>query len=152
MSYSGRVSLVSAETVGIALFSYHKYNKAMSSSADEDSPLILPTPTSSHPGQYALAPSADEVGLASPGSVPMSQLPSLTKLRGHKVGEEGDADSVMQKRRDDFEGWNDSWSEEGEGEEEDDDEEVLQRRKERVGENGIQTGGRSWGKWWDKEV
>lgn len=141
----------------------------------ESEPLILPAPSpiSAHlrdgggsggGHEYSQAGTdaeAQATGAGEPGSVPMSQLTSATSREfGYPPANAKEADEErVQKRRDDFEGWNENWSE---GEDEDDDEEeeqgeeeVLKRRLEREGPGMGQrtaTGERSWGRWWQKEM
>ncbi|WWC89859.1 uncharacterized protein L201_004787 [Kwoniella dendrophila CBS 6074] len=162
---------------GIALYSYHKYQKSMASTVeldsngkpilDEDgtSPLIrsqanryIQTPQNEHNDHYyendQLNPTNNE-----------SEVP-LTKLRNsNKNIEENDEDRT-QRLRDDSEGWdnntpNDDWSEE---EEDDiDEDEIQKRRNERLNSNSNSNSNSStgqgkldrkssWGDWWDKEL
>lgn len=121
------------------------------SSSTEAEPLILPeTHINRDQNPYSLTSSDPE--RQQPASVPMSQLSSKDHMYppAQPLNDRDSQEDRMQRRRDDFEGWNDSWSEDEEGEEEE--EEVLKRRRERIGDDKAGDTGGSWGKWWDKEM
>jgi solute carrier family 35 protein C2 len=59
-----------------------------------------------------------------------------------------DRDAAIQKRMDDFEGWNEDWSE-GDDEREEEEDEIIKHRRERIGD-GRPDG--SWGTWWDRNM
>ncbi|KAK8869652.1 hypothetical protein IAR55_000220 [Kwoniella newhampshirensis] len=158
---------------GIALYSYHKYQKSMSTTLELDNHCRPvgdddTSPLNSNPNHlYATAPSDDlETAPIVPGSsgVPMSRLDSSSTGKhvyppiGGEVDDGDDGEDRINRMRDDFEGWDDpnrqdedDWSED---EQEVDEEEVERRRKEREGGLGISKKidrGR-WARWWDKEM
>ncbi|WRT67304.1 uncharacterized protein IL334_004272 [Kwoniella shivajii] len=148
---------------GIALYSYHKYQKSISSTVeldahgnpvkeDDTAPLM-----GSNSHRYTTTPQADpdnvqnalggSSGLQATG-VPLTQLGKVGKNK-----KESDEDRT-QRLRDDFEGWDhqreDEWSEEDEV----DEDEVERRRNQRI-EGDTEPEGKKphgWGDWWDKEL
>ncbi|WVR05461.1 hypothetical protein IAU60_002477 [Kwoniella sp. DSM 27419] len=147
---------------GIALYSYHKYQKSIASTVEldargdpikEDDRAPLMDSTSN---RYVTTPQADPERYSGVGTsrradpaVPLSELDrERPKAKDHSyppsMAEETEEERTR-RLRDDFEGWgrvDDEWSEDDEEAGED---EVQRRREER-------TGGKRWGEWWDKAM
>lgn len=144
---------------GIATYTYHKYQKSIST----------PTPLDSHgrpvdpenggePHLYSRAPTSHEetrlAGEPSPGLYTHTNNVPLDSLQRSKPIETDE--ERTNRLRDDFEGWDrrdEDWSEADEDEAEADLEEVEARRRERddaVGKDDSTA--RSWGAWWDKSL
>ncbi|WVW82903.1 hypothetical protein I302_104917 [Kwoniella bestiolae CBS 10118] len=138
---------------GIALYSYHKYQKSMSSTVeldaygkpipeDDTSPLIGSNShryTSTSQNEHDLHHHDD--GSA---EVPLAQLGKSKETEEERT----------QRLRDDFEGWDnnandDEWSD---NEDEAEEDEVQRRRNERLGNESGGDRKNSWGDWWDKEL
>ncbi|WVQ78542.1 hypothetical protein IAT38_000628 [Cryptococcus sp. DSM 104549] len=146
---------------GIALYSFHKYQKSISSTveldshgrpiqSDDSSPLI-----DNAPHHYSTTAShdidADHSSLPGTPGMPLTTLsrdrsPTPSERERDRLQAEEDR---VNRARDDFEGWDregsDTWSEEAE------EEEVERRRNEREGGEG-RGGKNKWGEWWEKEM
>ncbi|WWD01214.1 hypothetical protein V866_008155 [Kwoniella sp. B9012] len=138
---------------GIALYSYHKYQKSMASTveldaygkpilSDDTSPLIG---SDSH--RYTSTSQNDNEDEHQEIIDRQSAEVPLTQLGKNKETEE----ERTQRLRDDFEGWdNDNNGDDDWSEDEPEAEEVQRRRDERL---GIDAGRKnSWGDWWNKEI
>nr|XP_031857231.1 uncharacterized protein CI109_007350 [Kwoniella shandongensis]KAA5524303.1 hypothetical protein CI109_007350 [Kwoniella shandongensis] len=164
---------------GIALYSWHKYQKSISTTLElDDRGRPIPddndtSPLNSNPNNlYATAPSDDPDSAlsGSPSGVAMSRLNSSgTAKHVYPPGVVGtdpeeEREERMNRLRDDFEGWDDpnreedeEWSEDDEVDEADE-EEVERRRKERElasdgGSGGkVGKGRKRWSEWWEKEM
>ncbi|WWC69272.1 uncharacterized protein I206_103210 [Kwoniella pini CBS 10737] len=154
---------VAITVCGIALYSYHKYQKSMAETVeldddgkpmkDDDTSPLMRTSTSNG---YIVTPQHDDhnenyhhppmsPNIQNTGEVPLTQLGKP---------KESDDDRT-QRLRDDFEGWDngnpdDEWS----GPEDELDEDEIQRRmNDRMGNEGDGgTKGKGWGEWWDKKL
>jgi solute carrier family 35 protein C2 len=139
---------------GIALYTFHKYQKNISSPDPLDSSETAETANPAQPRFYAMANSEIQpLHLPGPAAerVPLASLNSSTALdrQRHAYPPEEGGEDGTNRLRDDFEGWNDR-----EAVSEDDDSEVGEeegerRRNERDGKD---SGGKSWGTWWEKEM
>jgi solute carrier family 35 protein C2 len=141
---------------GIALYTYHKYQKSMASNIplDEHGRPLDPE----HGGEshfYARAHASHEetrlAGHPSPGLYTDRDAVPLNSLDRRGDPDETDEDRAN-RLRDDFEGWgrrDDDWSD---AESEADAEEVEQRRQDRQERAGAIKGEKSWGLWWDKSM
>lgn len=139
---------------GIATFTYHKYQKSISTPTPLD-PHGHPVDPE-HGGEahlYARTPTSHEetrlAGQPSPGLYTDTDLPlgSISRPKHIETDEER-----TNRLRDDFEGWGrreEDWSDADEDEA--DLEEVEARRQERDGKGDTATA-KSWGTWWDKEL
>ncbi|OCF55819.1 solute carrier family 35, member C2 [Kwoniella mangroviensis CBS 10435] len=138
---------------GIALYSYHKYQKSMASTveldaygkpilSDDTSPLIG---SDSH--RYTTTPQNDHEHEHQEIIDRQSAEVPLTQLGKNKETEE----ERTQRLRDDFEGWdNDNNGDDGWSEDEPEAEEVQRSRDERLGNDAGRKNSR--GDWWDKEI
>ncbi|WVF72026.1 hypothetical protein IAT40_006838 [Kwoniella sp. CBS 6097] len=167
---------------GIALYSFHKYQKSISNTVeldahgnpvkeDDTAPLMG---TASH--RYVTASQIDReqdrisgdiaLGSTSGSRTPsqLNEVPLDSMNRGKVIQPETDEERTN-RLRDDFEGWdrpdNDEWSGSEDEEEEVDADEVERRRNQRIGSlNGGGggeaskggTGGGRWVDWWDKAM
>ena len=142
---------------GIALYTYHKYQKSISDPIPLDAHGL---PVDEEGGEerhfYARARTSQDSPRVSTANeaegmtlTPLRRSPNPSSLSRAESSEERAA-----RLRDDFEGWDradDDWSD-AEAEEEAGLDEVAQRREER--EHGTTTASRekSWGPWWDKSM
>ena len=146
---------------GIALYTFHKYQRTISSDVPLD-PQGEPYPSDGHqpsitapPRFYAMANTEREPLRSSDTNhdgVPLASLDSSIALDRQRPGysREETAEDRTNRLRDEFEGWNGV-----DGSDEDDPEagegEVERRRNERV-RTDHDDGIGSWGEWWDKEM
>lgn len=140
-------------SLGIATYSYHKYQKSISSTValDAHGNLIesdVSPVDNTPPRLYTSTADANIPRRASDG-LPLDALAdgsSHRDGRAHAYPPDETSEERANRLRDEFEGWNreDEWSEE-----EETIEEVERRRLEKV---GIAKGTKSWGQWWEKEM
>ncbi|WWC60930.1 uncharacterized protein I303_103506 [Kwoniella dejecticola CBS 10117] len=158
---------------GIALYSYHKYQKSMAETVElddcgkpireDDTAPLMRTSTSN---RYTVAPQTDGLDHQQQDQDPDYDHPPISpsiqnagEMPLTQLGKPKETDEERAQRlRDDFEGWDhgspdDEWSDQ----EEDvlDDNEIQRRRNERIGqENQIDDRGKrkGWGDWWDRKM
>jgi solute carrier family 35 protein C2 len=132
-----------AEQVGIALYTYHKYQKS----------IATPTPLSNDAHTYtSLHPS-------SASGVPLEHLDSPSPTYPPPPPPRETTEDRTQRLRDEFEGWgreSSTWSESDREELELElgEDEVERRMTERDGSKGVTTGSSKggWGEWWMKSM
>jgi len=128
-----------AEQVGIALYTYHKYQKS----------IATPTPLSNEAHTYtSLHPS-------SASGVPLEHLDSPSPTYPPPPPPRETTEDRTQRLRDEFEGWGRESSTWSESDREDlGEEEVERRMTERDGSKGVTTGSSKggWGEWWMKSM
>lgn len=141
---------------GIALYTYHKYQKS----------ILTPLPLDAHGrpvSPSSLAPSGQAHGYTSirdrDSAVPLAPLDSRTASPTYPPGPARETpEDRTQRLRDEFEGWgrDENWSDEDDDEV--GEEEVQRRMTEREGSKSVTVGtgasarkGR-WGEWWEKEM
>jgi len=141
---------------GIALYTYHKYQKSMATNIplDEDGKPLDPE----HGGEshfYARAPASHEetrlAGQPSPGLYTDRDAVPLNSLDRRADADDTDEDRAN-RLRDDFEDWgrrDEDWSD---AESEAAAEEVERRRQDRQSHAGSAADVKSWGTWWDKSM
>lgn len=149
-----------AHAAGIALYSFHKYQKSISDPEDHfHSHSHSHTPrTPGASGAYALAASREghenlsTRGIGTPHTYPPGSPPSPASK------EPESAQDRVDRLRDEFEGWNgaDNTPEgvtDSEDEGEAGEDEVQKRRQERIDAAfGVKRAKGRWGAWWDREV
>ncbi|XAO22695.1 hypothetical protein I312_101468 [Cryptococcus bacillisporus CA1280] len=152
---------------GIALYSFHKYQKSMSSTVELDAegkpvatddsvePLMAASDTrhstvgNRESYEHApMAPTTNDVPLSylSSSAGHSSHNVSLTSMEMRERGEE-----EINKAKDDFEGWDrpEGWSGDEEELEELGEDEIARQREEREGQKHKQG---KWGEWLDKQM
>lgn len=142
--------------LGIALYTYHKYQKSILTPV----PLDSATPNA-HGHEYSSV--RDHEGTVPTRGMPLSDLsrPTSPPTLSYPPPPRETAEDRTQRLRDEFEGWNrsDEWSrrssEDSTGEEVEADE-VERRMTERDGGKGSMASmgakRRAWGEWWEKEM
>lgn len=144
-------SAVADAAPGIALYTYHKYQKSIASPLPLDSHGRPISPSSLAPqGQDHQYTSVD--GGAEP-PMPLSRLQTPSPSTYPPPARET-AEDRTQRLRDEFEGWgreDETWSD-GDADDEVEDDEVERRMTERDGSKGVTTGRTRWGEWWGKEM
>lgn len=152
---------------GIALYSFHKYQKSISSTVELDAEgKPITTDDSVEPLMDAFDIRHSSVGnrqsyehdpmTLTTNNVPLSYLSSSANPSSHDVPlttteERGREEEEVNKAKNDFEGWDrpGEWSGDEEELEEVDEEEVELRRQEREGQKNKQG---KWAEWLDKQM